>query len=65
MGRGQRKCPSAIIAMSARHRGRRPRQTWFGYGSPIRRSRKKPSNRRQAAASPYKRGVLRPYNTDV
>ena len=65
MGRGQRKCPSAIIAMSALHRGRRPRQTRFGRGSPIKRSRKKPSNRRQAAASPYKRGVLRPHNIVV
>ena len=27
MGRVQLKCPSAIVAMSALHRGRRPRQT--------------------------------------
>jgi len=32
MGEGQRKCPSAIIAMSPLHSGPRPRQTRFGDG---------------------------------
>jgi hypothetical protein len=39
MRRDQRKCPSAIIAMSPLHRGSRPAQIGFGSGSALRRSR--------------------------